>query len=191
MPKFNDKEKDMIYKNLQIEGEKLFSIYGLKKVTVDDIVNAVGIAKGSFYAFYKNKEELFMELNSNAQQKIFNNLENYIKSFNNLTPKEYVKLAIKKTLKDYYSDPIISHINADIWKHLKRKLSDKSINAHINDDNLNISKLSEQFNIKFKYDMETVTKTLENLYATSSGIKDDEIVLDIFVNGVVDQIVED
>lgn len=190
MPKFNDREKDIIYEKLNIEGEKLFSLYGLKKVTVDDIVNAVGIAKGSFYSFYKNKEELFMELNCTAQQEIFNNVERYIETLNKLSPKEYVKLAIKKTFKDYYSHPIISHVNTDIWNYLKRKLPDTIIRKHINDDTLNIKTLSQKYNIKFKYDIEIITKTLENLYSSASSIKDNEIILDIFINGIVDQIVE-
>ncbi len=38
--------------------ERLFSIKGYDKCTVNDILNAVGIAKGTFYYYFKSKEEV-------------------------------------------------------------------------------------------------------------------------------------
>lgn len=52
MPKFSDAEKEIIKQKLMQEGERLFTSYGIKKVTIDEIVQAAGIAKGSFYSFY-------------------------------------------------------------------------------------------------------------------------------------------
>ena len=37
MPRFTEKEKAFISDKLLAEGEKLFSLHGLKKVTVDDL----------------------------------------------------------------------------------------------------------------------------------------------------------
>lgn len=59
MPKGFTSEEFEFYKNKLLNaGEKLFSAYGLKRVTIDQLVKEVGIAKGSFYKFYKNKEDL-------------------------------------------------------------------------------------------------------------------------------------
>ena len=58
MPRFTEQEKEIINSKLLIEGEKLFSLHGLKKVTVDDLAAAVNISKGSFYAFYPSKEHI-------------------------------------------------------------------------------------------------------------------------------------
>ena len=55
MPRFTEKEKAFISDKLLAEGEKLFSLHGLKKVTVDDLAVAANISKGSFYAFYPSK----------------------------------------------------------------------------------------------------------------------------------------
>lgn len=41
------------------KGKELFIKYGLAKTSIDDIVQACGIAKGSFYKFFDSKEELF------------------------------------------------------------------------------------------------------------------------------------
>lgn len=62
MPKFSDREKERIYDKLREEGEQLFVQHGLRKVTVDELSRATGIAKGTFYHFYESKEHLFMDI---------------------------------------------------------------------------------------------------------------------------------
>lgn len=44
-------KRGIISSKLFDRGEKLFALHGLKKVTVDDLIVAVNISKGSFYAF--------------------------------------------------------------------------------------------------------------------------------------------
>ncbi len=39
--------------------ENLFEQYGYKKVSIDEIVKNAGIAKGTFYLYFKNKNELY------------------------------------------------------------------------------------------------------------------------------------
>ena len=63
MPKaWSEREKELIKKTLLSEGKKLFEKYGLQKTTVDEIVNAAQISKGSFYIFYQSKEELYFDV---------------------------------------------------------------------------------------------------------------------------------
>lgn len=56
---FRPEERDRIKKALIEESTQLFTSQGLKKTTVDDIVRRVSIAKGTFYLYFKSKEELF------------------------------------------------------------------------------------------------------------------------------------
>ncbi|MBC2582259.1 TetR/AcrR family transcriptional regulator [Clostridium sp. DJ247] len=73
MPRgFNDKEKQIIKTALMEKGKSLFSTFGLKKTSIEDLTKAVGIAQGSFYNFFTSKEELYFE--------ILENEENLIKS---------------------------------------------------------------------------------------------------------------
>jgi len=44
---------------------------GIKNVTVDDIVRAVGIPKGSFYSYYKSKEECFYNVIETALTDVY------------------------------------------------------------------------------------------------------------------------
>ena len=62
MPKFTETEKEKIRADLLEHGLELFSRYGLRKTSVEDITRAVNIAKGTFYSFYKTKEELFLSI---------------------------------------------------------------------------------------------------------------------------------
>ncbi|MFQ9604483.1 MAG: hypothetical protein ACLR0O_13780 [Staphylococcus aureus] len=54
MPRFTEQEKEIISSKHMIEGEKLFALHGLKKVTVDDLV-AVNISKGLSMLFIPAK----------------------------------------------------------------------------------------------------------------------------------------
>lgn len=63
MPKaFAETEKDSIRAAMKVAGLKHFQRAGLRAARVDDICRDVGIAKGSFYAFFPSKEELFMAI---------------------------------------------------------------------------------------------------------------------------------
>lgn len=59
---FTDTEKQRIRAALITAGFKRFQRQGLKSTTVDDLARDVGISKGAFYAFYRNKEALFADI---------------------------------------------------------------------------------------------------------------------------------
>lgn len=63
MPKiYTQEEKDRIRDSLRREACTCLSLYGVKKTTVDELVHRATIPKGTFYLFYKNKEELFFDV---------------------------------------------------------------------------------------------------------------------------------
>jgi len=63
MPRaFTATEKKTIRGKLMEAGRSSFLRFGMNRTTLDDLVKPAGIAKASFYLFFKNKEELFLEL---------------------------------------------------------------------------------------------------------------------------------
>jgi AcrR family transcriptional regulator len=63
MPKaFDDAERETIRSAMMTAGLKHFERAGLRAARIDDICRDVGIAKGSFYAFFVSKEDLFMAI---------------------------------------------------------------------------------------------------------------------------------
>jgi len=59
---FTSDEKDRIVRVLVETAERLFATQGLKKTSLDELVQPAGIAKGSFYAFFDSKESLYLEV---------------------------------------------------------------------------------------------------------------------------------
>ncbi len=63
MPKaFSPAEKSKIREQLMQVGLSHFALGGVRAARVDAICREVGIAKGSFYAFFESKEDLFMSI---------------------------------------------------------------------------------------------------------------------------------
>lgn len=63
MPKiFKEEDRELIREALLDKGKELFSQFGLKKTTVEELADAAGIAKGTFYHFFGSKEELCFAL---------------------------------------------------------------------------------------------------------------------------------
>lgn len=63
MPKaFDDTEKRRVRAALMRAGMVRFQREGVRAARIDDLSRDAGIAKGSFYAFFPSKEELFMAI---------------------------------------------------------------------------------------------------------------------------------
>ena len=127
MPKpFTPEEKDIINKSLIEKGTKIFGKYGLKKTNVEDLTKAVGIAKGSFYNFYKSKEDLFVEVIKQSQYKLIKEMQDIISKMKQ-SPKETFKEFLRFHFRAPKEHPIINQItDKAIRDHLTRKLYDKS-----------------------------------------------------------------
>jgi len=62
MPKvYSEREREKIVKKLKKAANELMMKKGVKKTTVDELVNKAGIPKGTFYLFYPCKEVLFFD----------------------------------------------------------------------------------------------------------------------------------
>ncbi|EHI98708.1 transcriptional regulator, TetR family [Clostridium sp. DL-VIII] len=53
---------------------ELFKEKGYEKTAVSDIVKAAGIAQGTFYIYFKNKEDVFISVIENTREKIIEQL---------------------------------------------------------------------------------------------------------------------
>jgi len=135
MPRaFSEHEKEVIRAQMREKGKKLFEKQGLKKTSVDELTEAVGISKGAFYLFYESKEELFLEileeLETDFRERIFDFSVN---------PKEDARPLLAKLLKsalltwDRY--PLLKNLGMAEYEYLARKLPPERIQAHANRDN--------------------------------------------------------
>lgn len=75
MPKsFSEHEREAIRASMQKIGGLLLRKKGVKHVTIEDIAKGVSIANGSFYAFYKSREELFWDIIKGEERQIVDDI---------------------------------------------------------------------------------------------------------------------
>jgi AcrR family transcriptional regulator len=55
---FSTKE-DLMQQQILAAAKRLFQVYGLAKVTMDDVAKAIGKGRSSLYYYYKSKDEIF------------------------------------------------------------------------------------------------------------------------------------
>ncbi|MDR1962015.1 MAG: TetR/AcrR family transcriptional regulator [Gracilibacteraceae bacterium] len=195
MPKFSDGEKAMIKDRLHAEGERLFIAHGIKKVTVDDLVGAAGIAKGSFYAFYQNKEHLYMDITGRLQAEMWRDMEAYLDENRALPAVEFVKRCFLWLFDRMQRYPMLRQTNRVEMDYLYRKLPREIIEAHIKDDKQNLVKLQE-YGVRFKCDLELAAKALQAAAIAVITLEreddaDGRAVTDIILDGVIRGIVRD
>ncbi len=111
MPKgFSDEEKEIIKNQLIKTATEMFGIYGLQKTNVEEITDAVGIAKGSFYSFYNSKEELFLDVLKQTETVLIKEMGTILKTFK-LDPKAKFRELINFHIKMPKEHPIIHQVS--------------------------------------------------------------------------------
>lgn len=135
MPRgFSDDEKNAIREQLLVKGRELFGVYGLKKTSVEEITDAVGISKGAFYLFYASKEELFFDMleqvETETQNAILRGIEN-----NSAPPAQRFRDVSRQALTSWKTSAAFLRFGRDDYEHLLRKLpSDRVLAAQDKDD---------------------------------------------------------
>jgi AcrR family transcriptional regulator len=77
--------KNIIIKN----STPLFAKYGLKKTTMDEIAAKCGVAKGTLYNYFKNKEELFTHIVSIESQSFVSRIKKRVDTQEKAIDKAY------------------------------------------------------------------------------------------------------
>ena len=134
MPKaFTEQEKETIRAQMREKGKALFEKHGLKKTSVDELTEAVGISKGAFYLFYESKEELFLEILEQFEQEI----QTAILEFT-IHPKadgrKNVGTMLKRFLLTWDDYPLLKHFSKTEFDYLVRKIPAERIMKHAQSD---------------------------------------------------------
>jgi len=134
MPKaFSEHEKETIRTQMREKGKKLFEKHGLKKTSVDEVTEAVGISKGAFYLFYGSKEELFLEILEQIEKEIQTSILEFT-----LMPKADARKNVSAMLKGFLSTwddyPLLKNFSKSDFDYLARKVPVKRIQQHVQSD---------------------------------------------------------
>jgi AcrR family transcriptional regulator len=68
-------KKEMVKQKIGQGAMQCFAKYGLEKTTLDDIAKTIGLNKASLYYYYKNKEDIFLEVAVGEGKQFINNLQ--------------------------------------------------------------------------------------------------------------------
>jgi AcrR family transcriptional regulator len=167
MPRaFSEEERQIIRQQLREQGEKLFEAYGLGKTTVEDITQAVGISKGSFYLFYASKEELLMQILEQIESDLRETILEYT-----VRPQEEARETVSAILKSYLltwdAFPLLRKLDKSDFEYLARKLPAERVRAHAQQDNefiLNFTEKLERDGIAVRVPARVVTNLLKSLF---------------------------
>jgi AcrR family transcriptional regulator len=170
MPKaFSGHEKETIRAQMREKGAKLFEKHGLKKTSVDELTEAVGISKGAFYLFYESKEELFLEileeLEVNFRGRIFN-----FATTSETNARALLGKLLNVALLAWDEYPLLKNFNLADFDYLIRKLPPDRIQKHVNQDDDFVNEFLERVNregIAVKAPPNVISSLMKSLFFVS------------------------
>jgi AcrR family transcriptional regulator len=142
MPKsFSNTEREHIKSKLIEVAEECLLQYGLKKTTVDEIVQRAKIPKGTFYLFYASKELLFFDVFIAFHDRIHTELFAEINEIHDDVTPEQVTQIIFGLYKKVENSFLFRFFMGGDLELLFRKLPQEAIDAHADKDDLSIRQL--------------------------------------------------
>lgn len=99
---FTEEQKNKLQLKLLTAGFELLKKYGYRRMTIDEITKSCGIAKGTFYNFFKSKEEFTYQMMLLERDIERQKLTDYLSSDNMLT---------KDAFKDWIYEMIRNDVN--------------------------------------------------------------------------------
>jgi AcrR family transcriptional regulator len=103
---FSEIDRQAIKQALIEEGRKLFLRFGIKKTNVEQLVSAVGIAKGTFYHFFESKEDLCMEIFNQEEAAMAKDVEALLARHDE--PMEALRAVMAYSLKYVRTDSLLT-----------------------------------------------------------------------------------
>ena len=134
MPKaFSEHEKETILTQMREKGKKLFEKHGLKKTSVDEVTEAVGISKGAFYLFYESKEELFLDILEQLEKEIQTSILEFTLT-SKADARKNVSTMLKRFLVTWDDYPLLKNFSKSDFDYLERKIPVQRIQQHVQSD---------------------------------------------------------
>ena len=164
---FTEYETEQIRKALLQETRRCAVTLGMRKTSVEQLTQAVGISKGSFYRFYASKEMLFFAVLEEIHTELYDTAEQALRENAYLAPAERVTKAILAVCERLSAtgDMIFIENDAD---HLLHRLPEEVKASHYHDDETHVRNLLQKNGLSPKGGMELATATVRGLILTVS-----------------------
>ncbi len=170
MPKpFSDQEKETIRRQLYEKGQQLFALYGLKKTSVDDLVQAVDISKGAFYLFYGSKEELLFDILEQIEVELQTSVLTFA-TCKDADARQTVRDLLTHFLVQWDAYPLLKNFRQEDFMLLVRKLPAEKVQRHVDRDEAFITNFRTrlaQEGIAMKASPQVVANLVKSLFFVS------------------------
>ncbi len=181
--------------NIIKAAKEVFSVYGYKKTSMDDIANSANMGKSTLYYYFKDKESIFDRVVNLESKVLKEDIMNFVDKEDD--PKSKLSCYVKKRFQmtdrlfNYYSI-----IKKEYYSHYDfiEKIREKHLQEEVNiiTDILKSGVKENLFVIKnieiTAYTIITTMKGLEHSWSTKGkSFKSDEIIdslLDLMFNGI-------
>lgn len=164
---FSDFETEQIRKALLEETRRCAVTLGMRKTSVEQLTQAVGISKGSFYRFYESKERLFFAVLEDIHTELYEVADKALRDGGGLPPAERAAAAVLAVCKRMSDTGVMFFIENDVEALLNR-LPEKIKAEHYHDDEAHIHALLEANALVPKGGMALAAATVRGLILTIS-----------------------
>ncbi len=184
---FTENQNETIRRDLIREARHCGVAIGMRKTSVEQLTDAVGISKGSFYKFFPSKELLFFAVLEDIHTECFAAAQASLRETAELLPANRAAEAILAACGWLSETQALVFIENDA-EFLLRRLPDEVKAAHYHDDETHIRALLESSGLQAKGGIALATAAIRGLILTVSHQGQiGELypqVLDILVRGV-------
>lgn len=192
---FSENEKELIRSKLNNAARECLGKYGVRKTTVDQLVQMACISKGAFYIFYPSKEVLFFNVFEEYQNTVIKEVTSKLSKMHNISIQEFSEL-IYELYQNVRQSFIMNIIQNQELEYLIRKLPEEFIINHHSFDDMFAQSLFSYLKVRKNIEVETVTASLRAIFLSmlhvkEIGEKDFDKVLRLLITGLAHQLIEE
>ncbi|MDF2841437.1 MAG: TetR family transcriptional regulator [Clostridia bacterium] len=192
---FRENEKEQIKANLKNAAQQCLGKFGVRKTTVDQLVQMAGISKGAFYIFYPSKEILFFTVLEEFQGTLIEDLFTEIGNSGSLSIQEFSEL-IYGLYKKVGQSFMMSIIQNQEFEYLIRKIPEEYLYHHKSFDDMLAKRLLSHLKLKRNTEDALIAASLRAIFMSllhvkEIGEKEFDQVLKLLITGFAQQIIEE
>lgn len=164
---FTQQEMNVILEKLKAAARQYASAQGVRRTTVDQLVEAADISKGAFYKFYPSKEMLFFEVLEDMHSEICQAAELVLKRNEGNSASERAAEAVLTACGYMEQSGMMDFLERDV-PYLLRKVPVEIQERHYHSDEVHIKALLQSTGLTPEGGMELAAAVVRGLFLTIS-----------------------
>ena len=164
---FTDEQNEQIRNDLIREAQRCGITIGMRKTSVEQLTEAVGISKGSFYKFFDSKELLFFAVLEDIHTECFVAAQKSLQENAAIDPASRTAAAILAACRWLSETKAFVFIENDA-EFLLHRLPEEVKTAHYHDDETHIRQLLEKYDLVPNRGISLAAATVRGLILTVS-----------------------